>query len=156
MQFDLDDLTDWIGENKPVIGMIACVLLGAGNLALGGMDKLQAQQATDEKLNKSNSAQIAAETLFKERGCSMQFVNPKHTKPVPVLDEGDIAIDPASGGMFSHGTLLCTLNGAMWNVLETGKVELIGSSPRIRIVLTEKDPVKATRLMAKYFGVNSK
>lgn len=156
MQFDLDDVQDWIGENKPLLGMAACVLLGAGNLALGGMDKLQAQQATDEKLNKSNSAQIAAETLFKERGCSMQFVNPKHTKPVPVLDEGDIAIDPASGGMFSHGTLLCTANGSMWNVLETGKVELIGSSPNIRKILVEKNPVKATKQMQTIFGVYSK
>lgn len=162
--FDFDDFTDWLDDNKLTLGMVLCGGFAAVQLfAGGGWNQLQSKLNQDANDSAAIENQARAEKVFRELGCSAQVLDAE-TRTAN-LKTGSIVIDPMSitrenptGTAIASGHV-CSLDGSVFEV-RNGTAFLIGTSPHIRKELVARgipQHVKAMEQRAEQvYGVTQK
>lgn len=151
------DLAEFWEEHQTLIVLGGCITIAALNFAFGGSDALKQKFARDAQDNQAKDAQIRAESLFNEQGCVAQAISRKTR--TNNFTSGDVAIDPASVNRSNPygspivGSLVCSNDGSLYQADESGKLTLIGSSPKIRKFLTDKG-FKAKSEQMRQTGIN--
>ena len=123
-------------EHKTSIIISGCIAVIAGSLATGGADRWQQSQAIKLVDTAGREAQVRAEAVFNELGCTAQAIS--QSTRTSNFAVGDVAVDPMSittdnpSGSPIAGGYICSTDGSIFRV-EAGTIaELIGTSPKIR------------------------
>ncbi len=126
-------------EHKTLLIMGACAAIILTSLATGGADRWQQQQATKQADQAGKAAQVRAETIYQDLGCTAQALS--QSTRTSNFTVGDVAVDPMSittanpEGSPIAGGYVCSTDGSVFRV-EAGVIaELIGTSPKIRDAL---------------------
>lgn len=147
---NLEDLLEFVSHHKLNIGIVALLGFAAVQLMTGGGDALKQKFTRDAQDSTAAEMQARAEGIFQSQGCSAQVLNGSTGKPG--LTEGATAIDPATKTAFPSGSYVCSPNGGLWQVTQSGTVHLIGTSPNIRKQLIETGAIAATDEMTKVYS----
>lgn len=126
-------------EHRTALIIGGCIAVIAASLATGGAERWNQSQATKLADQAGKEAQVRAEAVFNELGCTAQAISQKtRTSNFSV---GDVAVDPMSittanpEGSPIAGGYICSTDGSVFRV-EAGTIaELIGTSPKIRDAL---------------------
>lgn len=151
--FDFDDITDWLADNKLILGILALGGFAAFSMfAGGGYQQLQAKLDKESRLTSTVEQQSQAEEIFRTQGCSAQVLDAETL--TANLKEGSFVIDPLSLTRANEPTAIasgfvCSLDGSVYRVTN-GRAELIGTSPRIRDELVRRGIPREVRAMEDY------
>ena len=126
-------------EHKTAVIISGCIAIIAASLATGGADRWQQSQAIKLADTAGREAQVRAEAVFNELGCTAQAIS--QSTRTSNFAVGDVAVDPMSittdnpSGSPIAGGYVCSTDGSVFRV-EAGVIaELIGTSPKIRDAL---------------------
>jgi len=126
-------------EHKTLLIMGACTAIIVASLATGGADRWSQTQATKQADQAGKAAQVRAESIYQELGCTAQALS--QSTRTSNFSVGDVAVDPMSittanpEGSPIAGGYVCSTDGSVFRV-EAGTIaELIGTSPKIRDAL---------------------
>lgn len=152
--FDFDDITDWLGDNKLTLAIIALGGFAALNLfAGGGWVQLQTKLDRDAGDGAAAENQARAERIFSEQGCSAQVLDAE-TKQANLRDKSYV-IDPMSvtrqnpnGSPIGSG-YVCSIDGSLFEV-KNGTAFLVGTSPNIRKELVARGIAIEVKKMESY------
>jgi hypothetical protein len=126
-------------EHKTVLIMGTCAVIIVASLTTGGAERWQQRQATRQADQAGKTAQLRAEAIYQELGCTAQALS--QSTRTSNFTVGDVAVDPMSittsnpQGSPIAGGYVCSTDGSVFRVEAGTVVELIGTSPKIRDAL---------------------